>query len=200
MLRSGELVGRKLGARFWVADLNSVHDRRRRQTPSGRPWSARTARAIITALSDGSDVDARTARLIIDTSTNDLWRRVSQLVEIRTYDSLLPEQALAHLAPTGANALERLGERLVGPSRVVEGYLRGIDLDVLVDVAGLVPDSEGRIAVHRAAFATAEGGAAEEVPIALVAVDCARSPVSRVNRVGIRELGRLREQWLLQHT
>jgi hypothetical protein len=153
---------------------------------------------VIRALSDGTEVDRRTGRMIELTPVEDLWRKISQLVSLRRFSTRRIERVLPHLALTGASGVERLGEHLTGGSRTVEGYVRGVGLDELMDEARMIDDPEGAVIVHEARFWKPEHDS-EETPLALVSVDCARSAVSRVNRVGVRELTKLRGQWLQTH-
>ncbi|UUT34655.1 helix-turn-helix domain-containing protein [Microbacterium elymi] len=78
MLRSGELVGRRISARGWLVDLASVAERARVATAGGRPWSENRVRSVIDALSNGEATDPKTRALIRTTEPDVLWRKLAQ--------------------------------------------------------------------------------------------------------------------------
>lgn len=200
MLRSGELGGRRISARGWLVDLASVGERARIATDGGRPWSERRARSVIDALSSGEATDARTRELIRATETDVLWRRLAQSVTVRRFTARHADVAREALVLTGASAIDVLGERLVGQSDTVHGYVREGELDDLIDDAGLVENADGGVAIHAFRSGDPSWIACETAPRALVAADCARAAASRVRSVGVRALDEMRLAWLTQNT
>ncbi|WP_404445720.1 hypothetical protein LG315_01665 [Microbacterium marinum] len=129
-----------------------------------------------------------------------LWRKVAQQITVRRFTARHPAIVEAVLVLTGESALEALGERLVGRSDTVHGYLRGGDLDDVIDDAGLVEDVEGRVVIYRLKAGDQSWLAGDTAPRALVAVDCARSGTARVHAVGVRALEDMRRAWLTRNT
>ena len=113
MLRSGELTGRQL-AGHWIVDLGSVQERARLGFPHGRPWSERTVKYVIAALSYGTGADAKTQRRIMTTETGELWRKIAQTIEIRGFSTRNIGLVRNQVSLTGESAIDVLGERLVG--------------------------------------------------------------------------------------
>lgn len=200
MLRSGELVGRRISARGWLVDLASVGERARIATDGGRPWSERRVRSVIDALSTGETTDARTRELIGTTETDVLWRRLAQPVTVRRFTARHPDVARDALVPTGESAIDVLGERLVGQSDTIHGYLREGELDDLIDDAGLVEHGDGGVAIHAFRSGDLSWIVGDTAPRALVAADCARSAASRVRSIGVRALEEMRQAWLTRNT
>lgn len=201
MLRSGELRGRQLDDRnTWLVSLASVQDRARVDVGRGRPWADHTVASVIAALSDGSQVDAKTHQRLRNTSVEQLWRKIAQAVTVRRYRTRNTEIARPHLALTGESAIDRIGEKLVGESRVLHGYLREIDLEDLIDDAGLVEDGDGNLAIHELRASEPKWAHGSHAPRALIAVDCAREPSARVRSAGLRALEDMRMHWLGQNT
>lgn len=200
MLRSGELAGRRISARVWLVDLGSVGDRARVAAGGGRPWSPPRVRAVIEALSSGDATDARTRDLIRSTEVDGLWRKVAQQIAVRRFTARYPAIVEAALVLTGESAIEALGERLVGRSDTVSGYLRGGDLEYVIDEAGLVEDAEGRVAIYQLKADDQSWLTGDVAPRALVAVDCARSGTARVHAIGVRALEDMRRAWLTRNT
>lgn len=200
MLRSGELVGRRISARGWLVDLASVGERARIATDGGRPWSERRVRSVIDALSTGETTDARTRELIGTTETDVLWRRLAQPVTVRRFTARHPDVARDALVPTGESAIDVLGERLVGQSDTIHGYLREGELDDLIDDAGLVEHGDSGVAIHAFRSGDLSWIVGDTAPRALVAADCARSAASRVRSIGVRALEEMRQAWLTRNT
>jgi len=200
MVRRDELRGRRIGSRAWLVDTASVRDRVQVDAGRGRPWAVHTIDAIVTALSDGEQVDAKSAARLRETDIERLWRKIAQRVTIRRYAARNTALVREHLALTGESALDQIGEHLVGQSRVLHGYLRGIDLEDLIEDAGLVEDGEGNIAIHELSGADAAGQDAVFARRALIAVDCARSSATRVRAAGIRALTEMKQSWLAKNT
>ncbi len=195
MLRGGEIRGRQLG-RAWLVDADSVQRRRIEHVGAGRVWSDRTIKEIVGALSDGEAIDAKSAARLRRTDTGTLWRKIAQGVTVTTYRTRHADQLLDYLALSGESALDQLGEQLVGQSRVLHGYLRGISLEDAIDEAGLVEDSEGNIAIHQLRSGNADWIGEHYARRALIAVDCARTGTRRVSSVGYRALEEMRQVWL----
>ena len=201
MLRSGELVGRQVDDHnTWLVSLASVQDRARVDVGRGRPWADHTIAAVVAALSDGSRLDAKTAQRLRRTNIDQLWRKIAQAVTVRRYSTRNTEIARRHLALTGESAIDRIGEKLVGESRVLHGYLCDIDLEDLIDDAGLVEDGEGNLAIHELRTSEPAWADGSYAPRALIAVDCAREASTRVRSAGLRALEGMRTQWLAQNT
>lgn len=200
MLRSGELIGRRISARGWLVDLASVGERARIATDGGRPWSENRVRSVIDALSTNEATDMRTRELIRTTETEVLWRRLAQPVTVRRYTARHPDVARDALMRTGESALDVLGERLVGQSDTVHGYLREGELDDLIDDAGLVEHGDAGVAIHAFRSGDLSWIAGDMAPRALVAVDCARSAASRIHSIGVRALDEMRRAWLTRNT
>jgi excisionase family DNA binding protein len=196
MLRRGDLRGRRLTPRLWLVDLASVHERARLAHRDGRPWSRRTADEVLEALSTGAAIGSRSAELISSNDADRLWRRVSQLVEVRRFDARDHHRATPHLALTGPSAAKEIGADLVGEERVVHGYVRNLTIDEFIDAAELVERSDGAIAVHR----FKDGRDPARPSRALIAVDCARDSAARVRRIGTDALETMRMQWLSSNT
>ncbi len=200
MLRSGELVGRRISARGWLVDLASVAERARVATAGGRPWSENRARSVIDALSNGEATDPKTRALIRTTEPDVLWRKLAQPVTVRRFTARHPDIVRDALTLTGETAIEVLGERLVGQSGTVHGYVREGDLEDLLDDAGLVEHGDGEVAVHTFRSRSHSWMTGATAPRALVAVDCARSGASRVRSIGVRALDEMRQAWLARNT
>lgn len=200
MLRSGELVGRRISARGWLVDLSSVNDRARVAAAGGRPWSQVRVRAVVEALSSGAAADARTRDLIRATDEDVLWRKLAQPIAVRRFTARHPAIIEDSLVLTGESAIDMLSERLVGTSNTMHGYLRGGDLEGLIDEAGLVDDGEGSVAIHGFKVGDQSWPNGETSPRALVAVDCARSGAARVHAIGAHALEEMRRSWLTRNT
>jgi len=199
MLRGGELRGRQLG-RSWLVDANSVQRRCAEHVGAGRVWSEYTVKAIVCALSDGEEIDAKSAMRLRRTDIDTLWRKLAQGVTITTYRTRHADALRDHLALTGESAIGQLGEQLVGQARVLHGYLHGISLEDAVDEAGLVEDGEGNLAIHQLRTGEAAWLGDRYARRALIAVDCARTGTRRVSSAGIRALEEMRQVWLAKST
>lgn len=200
MLRSGELVGRRISARGWMVDPASVAERARIATEGGRPWTEHRVRSVIEALSSGEATDGRTRALIRATESDALWRKLAQPVMVRRFSARHPDIVRESLVLTGESAIDVIGGRLVGQPNVVHGYLREGGLDDLIDDAGLVEHSDGAVAIHAFRSGYQSWIAGNQAPPALVAVDCARSAASRVRSIGIGALEEMRQSWLTRNT
>ncbi|AXH36860.1 hypothetical protein DVJ78_16880 [Humibacter sp. BT305] len=196
MLRQGTLDGRRLGPRSWLVDLDSVHQRARLAPRDGRPWSRKTVDDIIASMSSLKHPPARTREIISRTSTDDLWRKIAQIVEVRRFSPRDLAAASRHLALTGPSALSEIGDELVGAAKVVHGYPKGMGLNDLIEVAELVEDPEGKVAVHH----FLDGPDPWRPQHALIAVDCARDSSARVRQVGMDALERMRSRWPVRNT
>lgn len=200
MLRSGELVGRRISARVWLVDLGSVGERARVAT---RRWPAlvREPGAIGHRCAvEREATDPKTRALIRTTETDLLWRKLAQPVTVRRFTARHPDIVRHALTLTGETVIEVLGERLVGQSDTVHGYVREGDLEDLVDDAGLVEHGDGEVAVHTFRSGSHSWMTGATAPRALVAVDCARSGASRVRSIGVRALDGMRQAWLARNT
>ena len=200
MVRRNDLRGRRIGSRTWLVDAASVRDRAQVDVGRGRPWSVHTIDAIITALSDGERVDAKSAARLRDTDVEQLWRKIAQRITVRRYATRDTDLVREYLALTGESALERIGEHLVGQSRVLHGYLRGIDLEDLIEDAGLIEDGEGNVAIHEHSGIHTASRDPALARRALIAVDSARSSAIRVHSAGIRALAEMKQSWLAKNT
>lgn len=200
MVRRNELRGRRIGNRTWLVDTASVRDRVQADVGRGRPWAEHTVDAIIAALSDGSRIDAKSAARLRVTDTDQLWRKLAQRVTVRRFTTRRTDLVREHLSLTGESAIDEIGEHLVGQSRVLHGYLRDIDLEDLIDDAGLVEDSEGDVAIHDLRGVRTAGDDGVHARRALIAVDCARAGATRVRGAGIRALGEMKQAWLAKST
>lgn len=200
MLRDDELHGRRLDGHAWLVDATSVQDRARADAGRGRPWADQTIAAIVSALSNGGRIDSKSALRLRRTDIDHLWRKIAQGVTVRLFDARKMDIVRDHLSLTGESAIDRIGEKLVGESAVLHGYLRDIDVDDLIDGAGLVADGDGNLAIHqlRAGHTGWIGG--EYAPRALIAADCARAADTRVRSAGLRALDDMRNEWLMQNT
>ena len=205
MARDKELVGRQVNGHVWLLDAASVQDRVRSEVGRGRPWADHTVAAIVAALSGGIRLDAKSAMRIRRTETTQLSRKIAQAFTVRRFNTRHTELVRAHVALTGESAIDQISESLVGRSRVLHGYPRGINLEDLVDHAGLVEDGDGNIALHLLRSGTdgdadwtrdARGYARK----ALIAVDCVRSAQTRVRSTGLRALEDMRTRWLVSST
>ncbi|MWV57777.1 helix-turn-helix domain-containing protein [Rathayibacter sp. VKM Ac-2754] len=201
MLTTGQLAGEKVH-RSWLVSAAAVDEREHLSHAPGRPVSAVTARALVTALSDGSRLTSRQEALIRRRTTEQLVTAVSRSVRIERFATRRPELAAEHLHLTGESAIARLGahagEALVGQAKQTHGYPRGMTYDELVDHAMLVPDDEnGRVVLHRF---DDEIFPWPETPRALIAIDAARDDQARVRTAGLDAVERLRSSWLADRT
>lgn len=199
MLRSGELTGRQL-AGHWIVDLGSVQERARLGFPHGRPWSERTVEHVVTALSYGTGADAKTQRRIMTTETGELWRKIAQTIEIRRFATRNIGLVRNQVSLTGESAIKVLGERLVGESSTLHGYLTGCTLEDLIDDAGLVDDLNGNVAIYTPSSGSSTWVSTGIAQRALVGVDCARATPTRVHSAGVRALDQMRAEWLTRNT
>jgi excisionase family DNA binding protein len=202
MVREQELVGRQINGHTWLLDAASVQDRVRSEIGRGRPWADQTVAAIVTALSDGFRIDAKSAMRLRRTEVEQIARKVAQIFTVRRFNARRRDIVHEHLALTGESAIEAIGARLVGQSRVLHGYVHGIDFGSLIDDAGLIEDGEGNVEIYtlRSGFTGSATdwtvGARGYARSALIAVDCVRSPQSRVRSAGLRALEGMRSRWL----
>lgn len=201
MLTSEQLAGEKIH-RSWLVSATAVDERGRLTHAPGRPISAATARALISALTDGSRLTPRQEAIIRRRSAEQLVAAVSRSVRIERFATRRPELAADHLHPTGETAIARLGpdagEALVGQGKHTHGYPRGMSYDELVDHAMLVRDDEnGRIVLHRFDDDIFPW---RETPSALVAIDAARDDQARVRTAGLAAVERSRNSWLADRT
>jgi hypothetical protein len=198
-------VGRQINGHTWLVDTVSVQDRARSEVGHGRPWADRTVEAIVVALSDGSRINAKSAMRLRRTEAEQLARKIAQAFTVRRFNTRHQDLVRAHVALTGESAIDQIGEALVGQSRVMHGYVRGIRLDELIDDAGLVEDGDGNVALYLlrsdvdgdADWTGDAGGYARK---ALIAVVCAHSAQARVRSAGIRALDEMKSQWLASST
>lgn len=199
MLRSGEITGKQVGSQ-WIVDLASVQERARLGFTHGRPWSEATVQRVITALSDNTWADAKTRHRIIATDTEDMWRKVAQTIDVLRFSTRRDDLVRKHVSLTGESAIDVLGERLVGESSTIHGYLRGCDLEDLIDDAGLVDEVDGNVAIYVSRSGDSSWVSEGIAQRALVAVDCARAAATRVHSAGVRALDQMRTEWLTQST
>ncbi|MCT1397066.1 helix-turn-helix domain-containing protein [Microbacterium sp. p3-SID338] len=201
MLTSKQLAGQKVH-RSWLVSEAAVSERERLQYGDGRPLKAATARAVVGALSAGTALPARQRAIVQHRGVEQLTAVLARSTRVERFATRNPELAAEHLHFTGANALERIvthaNDALVGPARQLHGYPKGLPYEELIDHAMLVRDDENaRVVLYRFEDDIFPW---DTTPTALVAVDAARSDISRVHAVGLEALERMRNQWLATHT
>lgn len=195
--RAGELRGRKYSSGLLI-ELDSVHEREAIGAVDGRPWLEDAVWNVIVALSGESESASQKVRRRID--ANDgiaLGRRIASAVTTTRFEARRPDLVSAALMPTGESAIDRLEEatheRLLGTADVIRGYAP-VPLDALVAEYDLIESSSGPIVVH--SFRSGAARVRDLTPLALAAADCFRSNRTRVRRIGLDALDRMREAWL----
>ncbi|GAB2518688.1 hypothetical protein GCM10027064_15450 [Microbacterium petrolearium] len=201
MLTSKQLAGQKVH-RSWLVSAAAVDERERLQHSHGRPVKATTARAVIGALSAGTALPVRQQAIVQHRGAGQLAAALARSVRVERFATRSPELAAEHLHFTGENALAQIvahaGDALAGRARQLHGYPKDMSFEELVDHAMLVRDDENpRVVLYR--FED-EIFPWRSTPAALVAVDAARSEVSRVRAAGLEALERMRSRWLAELT
>lgn len=148
MLDDGSLTGRRIG-RSWVIDLAEVHRRGRRPAPKGRPWSPRSAWALLAVL-DGepsalSPTERSRARRRVRGGIEPLVDRLRARADERSFYAhpgvLSRLAAEPEIVRGGVSALVDHGLDLVVESEF-DGYVRGRDLDAVVSRFALDGEAE----------------------------------------------------------
>ena len=201
MLTSKQLAGQKVH-RSWLVSAAAVDERERLQHSHGRPVKAATARAVIGALSERTALPGRQQAIVRHRAAEQLAAALGRSVRVERFATRSPELAAEHLHFTGENALAQIvdhaGDALAGQAWQLHGYPKGMAYEELVDHAMLVHDDENpRVVLYR--FED-EIFPWDSTPPALVAVDAARSEVSRVRAAGLEALERMRSRWLAELT
>lgn len=197
MLTRKQLAGQKVH-RSWLVSAAAVDERERLQHSHGRPVKAATARAVIDALSTGTALPVRQQAIVQRRRVEQLAAALARSVSMERFATRSPELAAEHLHFTGENALDQIvdhpADALAGRDWQIHGYPKGMSYEELTDYAMLVRDDDNpRVVVYR--FED-EIFPWRSTPAALVAVDAARSEVSRVRAAGLEALERMRSRWL----
>lgn len=148
MLADGLLRGDQVG-RAWIVDRESARDAQRRQRDVGRPWSSRSAWALL-ALANGDEPEVSAVELIrarrrledgLESMVSKLRARADER-RFYAHPSVLERLAnLLGFVRSGASAVEEYRADLV-PGEVVEGYLPASDIDDVVRRLALESDPD----------------------------------------------------------
>lgn len=196
LLTDGALTGTQLSGGTWIVDSASVRDRMGAVARRGRPWNEDIVWRTIVALSAGDPAPAAVARRIQANDTATLAAKLGQATAVRRYLADDLDEVKRALLLTGSSAIGQLTDDTVEGSPELHGY--AVD-DVVYDL-DLLKDAEGEVVLH--AFKSGRNRLEETdaVPLALIAVDCAKDASVRVRRVGIEALETMRSRWLAAHT
>lgn len=199
----GFLRGTKTSAGLSI-ELTSVHERLSIGAVPGRPWSEDVVWGIITTLSgDDEHLSLDVGRRIFRHDHEILGKRISASIVTARFEARNRDAVRRALALTGESALDRLQSdvdvRVLDQLRgqPIRGYARE-PFGVLLEQHDLVEAVTGDIIVH--GFRSGQTRIEGETPIALIAADCLRSTTTRVRRVGLDALKRMRDEWLAKLT
>jgi excisionase family DNA binding protein len=192
MLADGLLRGEQVG-RAWIVDRGSVREAQRRYHDVGRPWSSRSAWALL-ALANGDEpqvsaVELLRARRRLGEGLDSVVARLRVRADERRFyahPSVLDRLVgLPRLVRSGASAVEDYRADLI-PGEVVEGYLPASDIDGVVRRLALesVHDHPNvYIRVVDDAVWPFEAGQ-KVAPLPVVAIDLLESSDERSRRAG----------------
>lgn len=201
LLNSGEISGRRLANRTWLADSDAVAryeilgDR-----GSGRTLDRDTAWAVLWELS-GFDVDwlsnrtrARVRQRIRESTIEDLVKAVVKRTVAHRYTAANAERAASELIATGRAAADTLGGDLISDRRRVSGYVRSGTADGYAASHFMVADVNGQDVVYENTLPVDFDG--DVMPKAVIAADLATSTDTRERSAGLWAIEELRQAWL----
>lgn len=192
MLADGVLAGERVG-RAWVIGSEQLHRAERRRPEVGRPWSARSAWAVL-LLADGempilSPVERSRARKRLAEGLENIASRLVARADARwfyAHPSVLGRlAAVPGVVRAGVSAAPVLGVDLVVGDEF-EGYVRVGDLDGLVSQYGLDGNAERPNVLLRVVDDDAWPFQPDQVLVgrAVVAADLWESEDPRTQRAG----------------
>lgn len=204
LLAVGEIAGRQLANRTWLADSDSVIRYQTAVRPgSGRQLGIPAGWALLWELS-GLEVDwlarstrARVRRRIRESSAEQIARAVAKRTTARRFTAANVDKAQAGLIATGRAAAGPLGTDLIDDRRRVSGYVRQGSVD---DYAGrhfMLADAAGQDVLLENTLPIDYDG--DVMPPAVVAADLATSLDTRERSAGLTALEDLRQAWLAVH-
>jgi hypothetical protein len=204
LLDTGEIAGRQLANRTWLADSDAVL---RYETAArrgkGRGLDTASAWGLLWELS-GLDASwltpstrARVRRRIRHSNAGEIAKSVAKRTVARRYAAANVERASADLIATGRAAAGSLGSDLLDDRRRVAGYVRSGSADDYAEQHFMVADTAGQDVVYENTLPIHFDGG--EMPVAVVAADLATSTDTREQSAGLRALEELRQAWLAAH-
>lgn len=204
LLGGGEIAGRQLASRAWLADSDSVL---RYETSArrgkGRGLDAASAWGLLWELS-GLDADwltlsthARLRRRIREAGADQIAKAVGRRAVARRYTAANVERASAGLIATGRAAVGSLGTDLIDDRQRVSGYVRDGSADDYAAQHFMVAEIGGQDVVYENTLPIRFDG--DVMPQAVVAADLATSTDTRERSAGLRAIEELRQVWLAAH-
>lgn len=201
LLSDGDIAGRQLANRTWLADSDSVL---RYETSArrgkGRGLDAASAWGLLWELS-GLDADwltqstrARIRRRIRGSTTDEIVRAVARRTVAHRYTAANVERAAHGLIATGRAAASVLDTDLIDDRRRVSGYVRGGSADDYAARHFMVAEVSGQDVLYENSLPVRFDG--DEMPPAVVAADLATSTNTRERSAGLRAIEELRQAWL----
>lgn len=204
LLDTGQIAGRQLANRTWLADSDSVL---RYETATrrgkGRGLDAASAWGLLWELS-GLNADwltastrARLRRRIRELDADQIARAVGRRTVAHRYTAANAERASAGLIATGRAAAGTLRTDLLDDHRRVCGYVRDGSADDYAQHHFLVAQIDGQDIVYDNTLPIRFDG--DVMPQAVVAADLATSTDTRERSAGLRAIEELRQAWLAEH-
>lgn len=204
LIVTGEIAGRQLANRAWLADSDSVL---RYETAArrgrGRQLDTASAWGLLWELS-GLHADwltqstrARVRRRIRESSAAQIARAVAKRTTARRFTAANVGRAQAGLIATGRAAAETLGTDLIDDRRRVAGYVREGSADDYAMRQFMLADRAGQDVLYENTLPIECHG--DVMPKAVVAADLATSIDTRERSAGLAVIERLRQAWLAAH-
>lgn len=204
LLSSGQIGGRQLANRTWLADSDSVarYESTARRG-SGRTLDPASAWGLLWELS-GLDADwltqstrTRLRSRIRNSGAEEIARAVSARTVAHRYTAANAERAARGLIATGRAAVGSLGTSLMDDRRRVAGYVRDGSPDDYAAQHFMVADRKGQDVVFENTLPIPFEH--EVMPSAVVAADLAASTDTRERSAGLGAIEQLRQAWLAAH-
>ncbi|WP_028707648.1 hypothetical protein [Propionicicella superfundia] len=204
LLDTGDIAGRQLANRTWLADSDSVL---RYETSArrgkGRGLDAASAWGLLWELS-GLDAGwltpstrARVRRRIRESSAEKIVKAVGKRTVARRYTAANVERASQRLIATGRAAARVLGTDLIDDRRRVSGYVREGSVDDYAEQHFMVAELAGQDVLYENTLPIRFDG--DVMPAAVVAADLALSTDTRERSAGLGAIEELRQAWLAAH-
>lgn len=195
LVRTGDLEATNVGGR-WLIDAGTVAQFRVQRRVNGRPWDSDLAWELLNALSGvGGGLSSRAELRLLNTDEVMFAAQIHRLVEVQCFQARKLELNDSHVFLTGESALSMIDNNVLGSARQTHLYT---DVSNIVQYFDAARYLQGNLVVYR--WRDGKNRVVTETPSALIAVDAARSPDSRIRYAGFEYLRQELETWREIHS
>lgn len=195
LVRTGDLEATSVGGR-WLIDAGTVAQFRVQRRVNGRPWDSDLAWEMLKALSGlGGELSSRAELRLLNTDAEMFAAQIQRLIEVQCFQARKLDLNDFHVFLTGESALSQIDNSVLGAVRQTHLYTDVSDIAQYFDAARYL---QGNLVVYR--WRDGKNRVVTQTPSALIAVDAARSPDSRIRYAGIDYLRQELETWQEIHS